>query len=105
MGGGRENAPSLIDHFVPHEHFIREHEGPNSRQSKIWLFILAITIHNFPEGFAVGVGFGGGSLRAAVALAIGIALRNMPEGLAVALPLVGEGYSRHRGLLYATLTG
>jgi len=95
----------LIDRLVPHEHFIRGREGPSSRLRKIWLFILAITIHNFPEGLAVGVGFGGGSLSAAIALAIGIGLQNMPEGLAVALPLTGEGYSRGRALLYATLTG
>lgn len=53
----------------------------------------------------MGVGFGGGALGPAIALAIGIGLQNMPEGLAVALPLVGEGYSRRRALLYATLTG
>lgn len=95
----------LIDRFIPHEHFIRGHEGPSSRLRKIWLFVIAITIHNFPEGLAVGVGFGGGALGPAIALAIGIGLQNMPEGLAVALPLVGEGYSRHRALFYATLTG
>ena len=95
----------LIDRFVPHEHFIRGHEGPSSRLRKIWLFVIAITIHNFPEGLAVGVGFGGGALGPAIALAVGIGLQNMPEGLAVALPLVGEGYSRRRALLYATLTG
>ena len=95
----------LVDRLIPHEHFIRGHEGPSSRLRKIWLFIIAITIHNFPEGLAVGVGFGGGSLSAAIALAIGIGLQNMPEGLAVALPLTGEGYSRGRALLYATLTG
>ena len=95
----------LIDRFVPHEHFIRGHEGPSSRLRKIWLFIIAITIHNFPEGLAVGIGFGGEAIGPAVALAIGIGLQNMPEGLAVALPLVGEGYSRRRALLYATLTG
>jgi len=98
-------ALHLIDRFVPHEHFIRGHEGPSSRLRKIWLFVLAITIHNFPEGLAVGVGFGGGALGPAIALAAGIGLENMPEGLAVALPLVGEGYARRRALLYATLTG
>lgn len=95
----------LIDRLVPHEHFIRGHEGPSSRLRKIWLFILAITIHNFPEGLAVGVGFGGGAIGPAIALAVGIGLQNMPEGLAVALPLAGEGYSRGRALFYATLTG
>ena len=49
----------LVDRFLPHEHFILGHEGPSSRMKKIWLFIIAITIHNFPEGLAVGVGFGG----------------------------------------------
>lgn len=95
----------LMDRFIPHEHFIRGREGPSSRLRKIWLFILAITIHNFPEGLAVGVGFGSGDIRAAMALAIGIGLQNMPEGLAVALPLRGEGYSRGKALWYATLTG
>jgi len=95
----------LVDRFVPHEHFIRGHEGPSSRLRKIWLFVLAITIHNFPEGLAVGVGFGSGAIGPAIALAVGIGLQNMPEGLAVALPLAGEGYSRGRALLYATLTG
>lgn len=50
-------ALHVIDLFVPHEHFIRGPEGPSSHLRKIWLFILAITIHNFPEGLAVGVGF------------------------------------------------
>jgi ZIP family zinc transporter len=95
----------LVDRFVPHEHFIRGHEGPSLRLRKIWLFILAITIHNFPEGLAVGVGFGGEAIGPAIALAIGIGLQNMPEGLAVALPLSGEGYSRGRALFYAALTG
>jgi len=91
----------LSDRLVPHERFICGHEEPSSRPRESWLFVLAITIHNFPEGLAVGVGFGSG----AIALAIGIGLQNMPEGLAVALPLTGEGYSRGRALLYATLTG
>lgn len=95
----------LADRLTPHLHFLRGREGPGSRLRKVWLFALAVTIHNFPEGLAVGVGFGGGESAAALALAIGIGLQNMPEGLAVALPLVGEGYSRWRAFLYATLTG
>ena len=55
-----------------------------------WLLIIAITLHNFPEGLAVGVGFGAGRLSEAIALMIAIGLQNMPEGLAVALPLVRE---------------
>ena len=72
---------------------------------RIWLFIIAITIHNFPEGLAVGVGSGGGDIANGTSLAIGIGLQNMPEGLAVALPLLGLGYSRFKAISIATLTG
>ena len=95
----------LVDRLLPHEHFILGHEGPSSRMKKIWLFIIAITIHNFPEGLAVGVGFGGGDIANGTSLAIGIGLQNMPEGLAVALPLLGLGYSRLKAIGIATLTG
>ena len=95
----------LVDRFLPHEHFIMGHEGPSSRMKRIWLFIIAITIHNFPEGLAVGVGFGGGDIANGTSLAIGIGLQNMPEGLAVALPLLGLGYSRLKAISIATLTG
>lgn len=94
-----------VDKWLPHEHFIMGPEGPSSSLKRIWLFIIAITIHNFPEGLAVGVGFGGGDVGAGTSLAIGIGLQNMPEGLAVALPLVGLGYSRWRAVGIATLTG
>jgi ZIP family zinc transporter len=95
----------LVDRLLPHEHFILGHEGPSSRMKRIWLFIIAITIHNFPEGLAVGVGFGGGDLGKGTSLAIGIGLQNMPEGLAVALPLLGLGYSRRKAIIIATMTG
>jgi len=94
-----------MDRVIPHVHFIAGPEGPSSALRRIWLLILAITLHNFPEGLAVGVGFGSGDMAAAMVLAIAIALQNMPEGLAVALPLVREGYSRGRALWYATLSG
>jgi len=93
------------DKWLPHEHFILGHEGPDSKMRRIWLFIIAITIHNFPEGLAVGVGFGSGDVDAGTSLAIGIGLQNMPEGLAVAMPLLGLGYSRWRAIGIATLTG
>jgi ZIP family zinc transporter len=80
-------------------------EGPASRLKKVWLFIIAITIHNFPEGLAVGVGFGAGDIGGGTSLAIGIGIQNMPEGLAVALPLIGLGYNRWRAIGYAALTG
>jgi ZIP family zinc transporter len=95
----------LIDRFVPHFHPILGAEGPPSKLSRVWLFVLAITIHNFPEGLAVGVSFGGGDVAAGLVIATAIGLQNMPEGLAVALPLVREGYSRRKSLLYGTLTG
>jgi ZIP family zinc transporter len=95
----------LIDRFIPHFHPILGAEGPPSRLSRVWLFVLAITIHNFPEGLAVGVSFGGGDVAAGLVIAMAIGLQNMPEGLAVALPLVREGYSRPKALWYGTLTG
>lgn len=95
----------LMDRLIPHMHFISGREGPPSRLSRIWLLILAITLHNFPEGLSVGIGFGAGNIGAATALAIAIGLQNMPEGLAVALPLAREGYNRGRALWYATATG
>ena len=95
----------LVDRFTPHLHFISGPEGPSSNLRRIWLLILAITIHNFPEGLAVGVSFGSGDMAAGTALATGIGLQNMPEGLAVALPLVREKYHRRKALWYATLTG
>ena len=94
-----------IDKLLPHEHFTMGHEGPSSSLKKIWLFVIAVTIHNFPEGLAVGVGFGTGDVGAGTSLAIGIGLQNMPEGLAVAMPLIGLGYSRWYALGIATLTG
>ncbi len=95
----------VIDKTLPHEHFIIGPEGPSSRMKRIWLFVIAITIHNFPEGMAVGVGFGTGDVSAGTSLAIGIGLQNIPEGLAVALPLLGLGYGRSKALGIATLTG
>jgi ZIP family zinc transporter len=95
----------LVDRFIPHFHPALGPEGPSSRLSRVWLLILAITIHNFPEGLAVGVSFGSGEVAAGFVIAMAIGLQNMPEGLAVALPLLREGYSRRRSLWYGTLTG
>jgi len=95
----------LIDRFIPHFSPAFGVEGPPSRLSRIWLFVLAITIHNFPEGLAVGVSFGSGDVAAGLVIATAIGLQNMPEGLAVALPLLREGYSRRKALWYGTLTG
>jgi len=97
-----------VDKWIPHEHFFKGHEGPSSSLRKTWLFVLAIALHNFPEGLAVGVGFGGGTaqaVREGTSLAVGIGLQNLPEGLAVILPLMREGYRPGRALWIATATG
>lgn len=72
---------------------------------RVWLFVLAITLHNLPEGLAVGVGFGEGNIARGTTLAVGIGLQNAPEGLAVALALLSAGYGRLRAFAVATLTG
>ena len=96
----------MIDKFSPHEHLIdKRREGVSSSLSQIWLFIIAITIHNFPEGMATGVGFGTENIGDGLALALGIGIQNMPEGLAVALSLVREKYSVRYAFIVATLTG
>lgn len=89
-------------------------EGPPTAWRRATLLMLAITLHNIPEGLAVGVGFagagvaetltGGASLEAAVALAIGIGIQNVPEGLAVAMPLRREGASRGKAFWYGQLS-
>jgi ZIP family zinc transporter len=96
----------LMHRYAPHEHFILGREGPHTdRLRRIWLFIIAVTLHNFPEGLAVGVGFGAGDIGNGIALAIGIGLQNMPEGLAVAVALLTLRYSKAQVLLVSMLTG
>ncbi len=96
----------MIHQFAPHEHFISGPEGADPRDlARIWLFVIAITLHNFPEGMAVGVGFGGSDIDNGRALAVGIGIQNIPEGLAVAAALLTQGYSRLRAFLVASLTG
>jgi ZIP family zinc transporter len=91
--------------LIPHRHFVQGTQGPASASiSRVWLFVGAITIHNFPEGAAVGVGFAGGETANATALAVGIGLQNAPEGLAVAVALLAEGYSRSKAVSVAALT-
>jgi ZIP family zinc transporter len=86
---------ALLNESIPHEHFFQGRQGTlPARLARIWLFVLAITIHNLPEGLAVGVGFAGGDVPRGVTLAIGIGLQNAPEGLAVALALLACGYSK-----------
>jgi len=95
----------LIHRHVPHEHFVLGKEGPEaSRLARIWLFVMAITLHNFPEGMAVGVGFAGG-VDNGVPLALGIGLQNIPEGFAVSISLLSIGYSRGAAFWVGVLTG
>lgn len=97
----------FTDKYSPHEHLLdkRVEGGASDSLKKIWLFIIAITIHNFPEGLAVGVGFGDNNISNGLSLAIGIGLQNLPEGLAVAIALVREKYSQKKAFGIALLTG
>ena len=105
----------IIDKILPHLHLglpMSEKEGIQTSWQRSILLVLAITLHNFPEGLAVGVAFGAvaaglpaATLAGAVALAIGIGLQNFPEGLAVSLPLRGEGLSRQKSFLYGQASG
>ncbi len=96
----------LLDEHLPHEHFVKGREGPETADLKrVWLFVIAITLHNFPEGMAVGVGFGAGDILAGSKLAFGIGLQNAPEGLAVAVALLSKGYSQRYAFYVAALTG
>ncbi|BAU50133.1 membrane protein [Sulfurifustis variabilis] len=85
----------LSHELVPQRNFVAGPAGVGPEKLKrVWLFVAAITLHNFPEGLAVGVGFGEGDLARGAALALGIGLQNMPEGLVVALALAAAGYTR-----------
>jgi ZIP family zinc transporter len=106
----------VIDRLLPHMHpDLKVAEGVKTSWQRSTLLILAITIHNIPEGLAVGVAFGAAAsmtgdamvaqLGSATALAVGIGIQNFPEGSAVALPLRREGMSRGRALWYGQLSG
>jgi ZIP family zinc transporter len=95
----------FADKNLPHLHMESVADSSLDSLQKISLFIVAITIHNFPEGMSVGVSFGGGDVKNGLVLTLAIALQNLPEGLAVALPLVGLGYNKWKAVGIATLTG
>lgn len=96
----------IIHQHAPHEHFTSGREGAdNTKLGQIWLFVIAITLHNFPEGLAVGVGFAGGEVANGVSLALGIGLQNIPEGLAVAVALLSVGYTPIRCALIGVASG
>ena len=101
---------TVIDRLVPHLHRLvgadlEPHGEGNARVGKILLFVLAIAIHNLPEGIAAGVGFGSGETAEALAVAGGIALQNIPEGMVIIAPLLAAGISKRKTFLLASLTG
>ncbi len=100
----------LIDELTPHMHLgSQKAEGPRSRLSRTAMLALAVTIHNLPEGMAVGVVFAGSehglTLSAALAVSIGIAIQNVPEGAIISMPMHAEGNSRWRSFLIGSLSG
>ena len=100
----------LIDYITPHIHPGGEAEGPQSRLSRTTELALAVTIHNFPEGMAVGVAIAGAlaadfNMAAALALSLGIAIQNVPEGAIISMPLRAEGNSRWRSFGIGALSG
>ena len=102
----------LLDVITPHMHMDRQDEGPKSGLKRTTKLILAVTLHNIPEGMAVGVvyagflsGRSGISAAGALALALGIAIQNFPEGAIVSMPLRAEGMSKGKTFLYGVLSG
>ncbi len=103
----------LLDHLIPHLHRgIDQTEGPKSSLSRTIMMVLAVTLHNIPEGMAVGVVYAGlvngsGMITAggAMALALGIAIQNFPEGAIISMPLYAEGKSKQKSFWLGTLSG
>ena len=100
---------NLMDKFTPHLHQLtgveREEHRNNASLQKVLLFVIAIAMHNLPEGVAAGVSFGTEDTSAALTVAAGIALQNIPEGMIIIGPLLTAGVSRRRTLLIASATG
>ena len=103
----------VLDSVVPHMHLESEKtEGIKSKLKKTTMMVFAVTLHNIPEGMAVGVTFAGAlaqnagiTMAGAFALAIGIAIQNFPEGAIISMPLKSEGVSKPKAFLYGTLSG
>ena len=99
---------NLIDKLVPHLHKltgINTEYQPDSQSNKVLLFVIAIAIHNLPEGIAAGVGFGSGDISRALIIAGGIALQNIPEGMVIIAPMLSAGIKPWRTFLIASVTG
>ncbi len=98
----------LINELIPHEHFEKGQEGRDfetRKLRKIWLFVIAIAIHNFPEGLAIGVANATGEFGTSFGATFGIGLQNIPEGLSVAIALQSQGYSKKYAFGVSALTG
>lgn len=103
----------VLDSVVPHMHLDKEKpEGVKSKLKKTTMLVLAVTLHNIPEGMAVGVTFAGAilgnsgiTMTGAFALAIGIAIQNFPEGAIISMPLKSEGVSKGKAFLYGAISG
>ncbi len=103
----------VLDKTIPHFHIsTNEQEGIKAKLAKTTMLVLAVTLHNIPEGMAVGVvlagwvnGNSGITLMGALALSIGIAIQNFPEGAIISMPLKAEGMSKKRAFVYGTLSG
>ena len=101
---------NLIDKLVPHLHKLtgadqESHPNKTEQLNKVLLFVIAIAIHNLPEGIAAGVGFGTGNTGEALTIAGGIALQNIPEGMVIIAPMLAAGMSSGRTFIIALLTG
>ncbi len=101
---------NIIDKAVPHLHRLagkdqEDHPQTAGQVNKIMLFVLAIAIHNFPEGIAAGVGFGSGNQADALTIAGGIALQNIPEGMVIIAPMLAAGISHKKTFVIAAMTG
>ena len=103
----------LLDTITPHLHFTEEKpEGPKTSLKKTTMLVLAVTLHNIPEGMAVGVTFAGVlsansamTIAGAFALSLGIAIQNFPEGAIISMPLKSQGISKTRAFVYGALSG
>ena len=102
---------NMIDKLVPHLHKLggvggeENHPESAAKLNKVLLFVIAIGIHNLPEGIAAGVSFGTGDVGQALTVAGGIALQNIPEGMVIIAPMIAAGMSRKRTLFIALMTG
>ncbi len=100
----------LVDRLVPHLHKItgvdfEAHPDNTDKLNKVLLFVIAIAIHNIPEGIAAGVSFGTDNIAQAITVAGGIALQNIPEGMVIITPMIASGMSKKRTFIIAMMTG